>query len=374
MTRSDQNGVDKPSLNDGRVSRVEVALGSAGSDRSYPVVIGYGVLADLATFVAEAAPKAKRAAVLTQEPVQAALAAAGIPCEPGIEHRWFTMADGEHHKRLSTVEALCEQWAEWGMTRNDVVIAVGGGIVTDVGGFAASCYYRGISVIYVSTTLLGMIDAAVGGKTGVNLDAGKNLVGAFWQPSAVICDLDTLASMPPRERACGYGEMAKYHFLGVDGLPELSLHEQVTRCVELKARVVAADERESGLRATLNYGHTMAHAIEIVGDHALRHGEAVAIGLVFEAELAHVLGRISAERVEEHRRVVRSFDLSVDIPSGLDRTKLIEAMGRDKKALDGLTFVLDGPEGVTSVSGVSVEAIHAAFDAMDRAGRERATR
>ncbi len=349
-----------------QVSRVEVRLGSAGSsdDRSYPVVIGHGVLHDLAAIVAEVAPNARRAAVVTQEPVAAALAGLGLPCDPGIEHRTFVIGEGEHHKRLSTVETLCEAWAQWGMTRNDLVVAVGGGIVTDVGGFAASCYYRGVRVVYVSTTLLGMIDAAVGGKTGVNLAAGKNLVGAFWQPSAVLCDLDTLATMPPRERACGFGEMAKYHFLGVDGLPQLSLHDQVTRCVELKARVVGEDEREGGVRATLNYGHTLAHAMETVGDHALRHGEAVAIGLVYAAELALVLGRIDADRVAEHRQVVRSFDLSIDIPADLDRAALIAAMGRDKKALSGLTFVLDGPNGVETVAGVELSAVHAAFDAM----------
>ncbi len=352
----------------GHVSRVDVRFASAPSavdDRSYPVIIGHGVLHDLAAVVGDVAPQARRAALVTQQPVADALAGLGFTCDPGIEHRWFTIGDGEHHKRLSTVESLCEQWSAWGMTRNDLVVAVGGGIVTDVGGFAASCYYRGVKVVYVSTTLLGMIDAAVGGKTGVNLATGKNLVGAFWQPAAVVCDLDTLATMPSREQACGFGEMAKYHFLGVDHLPELSLHDQVTRCVELKARVVGEDEREGGIRATLNYGHTLAHAMETVGDHALRHGEAVAIGLVYAAELARVLGRISDARVDEHRRVVRSFDLSVDIPTGLDRTLLIGAMGRDKKALTGLTFVLDGPNGVETVSGVQLSAVHAAFDAMN---------
>ena len=346
------------------VARVEVSLAAPRADRSYPVLIGHGIMTELSAVVAEVAPRARRAALVTQEPIMVSLRSAGIGCDPGLEYRWFTIGDGEQHKRLSTVESLCEQWASWGMTRNDVVIAVGGGIVTDVGGFAASCYYRGVKVVYVSTTLLGMIDAAVGGKTGVNLAAGKNLVGAFWQPSAVVCDLDTLATMPPRERACGFGEMAKYHFLGVDGLPELSLLDQVARCVELKARIVSQDEREDGVRATLNYGHTLAHAMETVGDHALRHGEAVAIGLVYAAELAHVLGRIPVARVAEHRRVVQSFDLSTSIPAGLGRELLISAMRRDKKALDGLTFVLDGPDGVTTVPGVSAEAVHAAFDAM----------
>ncbi len=345
---------------------VPVSLPHDGSDRSYEVHIGHGVVHELSAVVAVVAPNAKRVAIISQQSITTAITTAVAAVDPGVEHRWFFIGDGEHHKRLATIETLLEQWADWGMTRNDLVVAVGGGIVTDVGGFAASAYYRGIKVVYVSTTLLGMIDAAVGGKTGVNLAAGKNLVGAFWQPSAVLCDLDFLATLPPRERACGFGEMAKYRFLGVDDLAALSLEEQVARCVELKARVVSADEREGGLRAILNYGHTLAHAIETVGDHSLRHGEAVAIGLVFAAELAHVLGRISADRVAEHRRIVKSFDLQVNIPTGMNRDDLVKVMGRDKKALTGLTFVLDGPNGVETVAGVNREALDRAFDAMDR--------
>jgi 5-deoxy-5-amino-3-dehydroquinate synthase len=349
------------------VITVPVSFASSELDRRYDVLIGHGVLSQLAAVIKAVAPRAKRAAVVSQAPIVAALDSLGLQIQPDIEHRWFHIGDGEQFKRLSTVESLCDQWADWGMTRNDLVIAVGGGIVTDVGGFAASCYYRGVSVIYVSTTLLGMIDAAVGGKTGVNLGAGKNLVGAFWQPSAVICELDSLTTMPPRERACGFGEMAKYHFLGVPDLGQLPLEEQVARCVALKAAVVGADEREGGVRATLNYGHTLAHAMETVGEHQLRHGEAVAIGLVFAAELARVLGRISVERVAEHRQVVQSFDLSTSIPVGMDRNQLIAVMGRDKKALSGLTFMLDGPNGIETVAGVSRESLDQAFDAMSRA-------
>jgi 5-deoxy-5-amino-3-dehydroquinate synthase len=349
------------------VISVPVCLPSGTADRNYEVHIGHGVTTELGSIVAAVAPSARRIAIVSQAGIVAAINTLGIAIDPGVEHRWFEIEDGEHHKRLSTIENLLEQWADWGMTRNDVVIAVGGGIVTDVGGFAASCYYRGVKVIYVSTTLLGMIDAAVGGKTGVNLAAGKNLVGAFWQPSAVLCDLDFLRTLPPRERACGFGEMAKYRFLGVDDLASLPLEEQVARCVELKAKVVGADEREGGMRAILNYGHTLAHAMETVGDHSLRHGEAVAIGLVFAAELAYAMGRIGAERVAEHRRIVQSFDLQVDIPTGMDRNELVTVMGRDKKALSGLTFVLDGPNGVETVAGVARESIDAAFDAMERA-------
>jgi 5-deoxy-5-amino-3-dehydroquinate synthase len=344
------------------VISVDVPLGDG---RNYQVHIGYGIRHELAQIVTECAPKAKRVALVTQQPIIDALTdASGLFVASGREEQTFLIGDGEHHKRLGTVEDLCQRWAEWGMTRNDVVVAVGGGIVTDVAGFAAACFHRGIRVIYVSTTLLGMIDAAVGGKTGVNLDAGKNLVGAFWQPSAVVCDVDTLASMPPRELACGLGEMAKYHFLGAPHLDQLPLEERIATCVRLKAAVVAADERETGLRATLNYGHTLAHALETAGGHDLRHGEAVAIGLVFAAELAFVLGRIDRDRVDEHRRIVHGYDLRTELPPNHDREQLVKLMGRDKKALEGLTFVLDGPAGVEQVVGVQRDQIDAAFDAM----------
>ena len=336
------------------VISVRVALPDG---RAYEVMVGDGVRHQLAQVVATVVPLAKRAAVVTQ-------AGIGDALDPGIEHRTFLLGDGEEHKRLSSVETLCSSWSQWGVTRNDVVIAVGGGIVTDVAGFAASCYLRGVAVIYVSTTLLGMIDAAVGGKTGVNLAEGKNLVGAFWQPSAVLCDTEFLATLSERERRCGLGEMAKYHFLGGADLDALPLEQRVARCVELKAAVVAADERESGIRATLNYGHTLAHALEIHTHHDMRHGEAVAVGLIFAAELAHRLGRIDAGRVAEHRRIVGGYDLAMTLPPGADDDTLVALMGRDKKALDGITFVLDGPRGVEQVTGVARSDIDAALAAL----------
>ncbi len=160
------------------------------------------------------------------------------------------------------------------------------------------------------------------------------------------------------------GELAKYHFLGGGDLAALDLEERVAACVAIKAEVVAADEREGGRRATLNYGHTLAHAVEIAGHHDLRHGEAVAVGLVYAAELAHRLGRIDAERVAEHRRVVAAYDLPATLPTGLADDELIELMGRDKKAIDGITFVLDGPDGVESVTGVDRADIVAAIGAV----------
>ncbi len=326
-----------------------------GDGRRCPVVVGDGILEELPAVVP---PRARRAAIVTQ-------AAVPVEVDPGIDHRVFTIGAGEDHKTLATIGALCEDFASWGLTRTDCVVGVGGGLVTDVAGFAAAVYHRGVPVVHVATTLLAQIDAAIGGKTGVNLPQGKNLVGAFWQPSAVLCDTATLASLPDREWRCGLGELAKYHWLGGDRLDELTLQERVARCVAIKAQVVADDERESGRRALLNYGHTLGHAIEVAGRHDLRHGEAVGIGLVFAAELAAALGRIDAAAVDEHRRVVDGYGLGTALPAGLDHDELLDLIGRDKKVLDGgLTFVLDGPDGLEVVEGIDPELVRRTLEAV----------
>jgi 5-deoxy-5-amino-3-dehydroquinate synthase len=337
------------------MTRVRVPI----AGRPYDVVVGRGAVAELSALVPA---RARRVAIVTQ-------AAIPFAVDPGREHRTFVIGEGESAKRLATVEELCRGFATWGMSRADCVVAVGGGIVTDVAGFAAATYHRGIDVVHVPTTLLGMVDAAIGGKTGVNLPEGKNLVGAFWQPAAVVCDLDALDTLPERERRCGLGEMAKYHFLTGDDLLAMDLAARIARCVEIKAAVVGDDERESIAsdnrrgRAILNYGHTLAHALEVEGDHDLRHGEAVAIGLVFAAALARVLGRIDDGRVAEHLRVVgEEYGLDTQAPTGADRARLVDLMARDKKAVDGLTFVLDGPGGVEVVADVALGAVDAAFE------------
>jgi 5-deoxy-5-amino-3-dehydroquinate synthase len=216
--------------------------------------------------------------------------------------------------------------------------------------------------VHVATTLLGMVDAAIGGKTGVNLPEGKNLIGAFWQPAGVVCDLEALDTLPPRELRCGYGELAKYRFLpGGEDIDALELDEQVAQCIRIKAAVVAADEREGGRRAILNYGHTLAHAIETAGEYDLRHGEAVAVGLLYAAALARRLGRISDERVALHHDIVSRYELPDRLPDGLEDDELLALMARDKKAFDGLTFALDGDDGVEIVTGVDAEVARAAL-------------
>ena len=329
--------------------RVPVAL----EDQPYEVLVGAGARHRLLEVLPVGA---ERAAIVTQEAI-------GVPVDPGVEHETFLLDDGEEAKCLESVEDLCRRFSRWGLTRRDVVVAVGGGVVTDTAGFAAAVYHRGVPVVHVPTTLLGQVDAAIGGKTGVNLPEGKNLVGAFWQPAAVLCDTEVLATLPPREYASGLGEMAKYHFLTGDDLGALPLDARVARCVAIKAEIVAADEREGGRRALLNYGHTLAHALETAGQYDLRHGEAVALGLIFAARLAQRLERVDAQRVDEHEAVVAGYGLPVRLDAGHDPDELVELMKRDKKAFDGLTFALDGPDGVDIVERVPPDVVRSVLGA-----------
>lgn len=331
-------------------------------DRSYPVVVGRGARHALRTLIPHGV---RRIAVVTQANVPSTL----IPTFEGVEVHHFTIGDGEAHKSLETIQELMRGFARAGLTRSDCVVGVGGGLVTDVAGFAAASYHRGIAVAHVATTLLAMVDAAIGGKTGVNIPEGKNLVGAFWQPCAVVCDTDALDTLPESEDRCGRGEMAKYHFIVREDLSLLSLEDRIAECIRIKAEVVAGDERESGRRALLNYGHTLAHAIEVNSDWSIAHGEAVAIGLVYAAHLANVMGRIDERRVAEHYAVVQgTYGLSATLSGGFDDDALIAAMKRDKKALTSLTFVLDSSEGLEVVEGVSEANIREALTAHRRYG------
>ncbi|MGH8990528.1 MAG: 3-dehydroquinate synthase, partial [Acidimicrobiia bacterium] len=239
------------------------------------------------------------------------------------------------------------------------------------GGFAAAAYHRGIACLQVPTTLLAQVDAAIGGKTGVNLPEGKNLVGAFHQPVGVIADVATLATLPEREYRAGLGEVAKYALMsGIGPDPGMgdagltarlaspagaaallardpdTLVEVVAACAAIKAGVVSADEHErTGLRATLNYGHTLAHALETAGHYDLLHGEAVSVGLVFASELAGALDRLDAGAVSRTREMLAALGLPTTAPDGVTAPELLALMRRDKKAAGGLTFVLPAPGG-----------------------------
>jgi 5-deoxy-5-amino-3-dehydroquinate synthase len=348
--------------------RVRVELGPRG----YDVVIesSYDGLRDQVR-------DRRRVAVVTQRDVD--LQVGGYVdaalSDARVEFERFLMAEGEDAKTLATIEELHRGFAQWGLLRGDLVVAVGGGVVGDTAGFAAAVYYRGVDVVHVPTTLLAMVDSAIGGKTGVNLPEGKNLVGAFHQPRAVFVNPLVLTTLPDREYRCGLGEIAKYALMGDDFV---SAHvealvardpgvlvEVIARCVEIKAKVVAADEYErSGLRAVLNYGHTVAHALETATGHSLLHGEAVAIGLVFAARLAAVLERVPPEVVTRTESLVHALGLPTCAPTGLLASDLIAIMARDKKSEGGLTFVLDGPNGIERVDDPDPGAVRKALAAI----------
>jgi 3-dehydroquinate synthase len=347
-----------------RTIRVELGL------RSYEIVVGTGLLGGA---VAAALQGRARVAVVSQaaiadryaEPLLAALRQTGSVADV------FLMDEGEEAKSLTTVESLCRRFAAWGLLRGDAVVALGGGVVGDTAGFTAAAYYRGVACLQAPTTLLAQVDAAIGGKTGVNLPEGKNLVGAFHQPVGVVCDVATLASLPEREYRAGLGEVAKYALMpggtpapgmgdetlsatladdgaaaALLGRDPATLVNVVARSAAIKAAVVSADEQErTGLRATLNYGHTLAHALETAGGYGLLHGEAVAVGLVFATELAAGLDRLPPGAPDETRRMLARFGLPTAAPDGLAAADLVTVMRRDKKAAGGLTFVLPAPGG-----------------------------
>lgn len=277
--------------------------------------------------------------------------------------------DGESAKTMEVVGDLLGQISSFGLGRGDLILAVGGGVVSDLAGFVASVYLRGIKYLTVSTTLLGQIDAAIGGKTGVNLPTGKNLVGTFWHPTAVFCDTSFLGTLSEREFKSGLGEMIKYEFLGAQGLSLDALDDSIARCVSIKADFVKQDERESGRRALLNYGHTFGHALEALGISGfidrITHGEAVAKGIRFAAHLAHQMGRIDDIQLEEHYRALQRFSLDISIPKSVGISDVMPFMARDKKNKGSITFVLAQKESEPSVvSGVSESDLEAALRAL----------
>jgi 3-dehydroquinate synthase len=341
--------------------------------RSYDIVVGPGAVGELRSVLAGR----RRAAIVTQAAIPVALtdAARAALDEAGVRNETFVMGEGEDNKTLATVDDLCRRFARGGLLRGDAVVALGGGVVGDTAGFAAAVYHRGVDVVQVPTTLLAMVDSAIGGKTGVNLPEGKNLVGAFHQPLAVLADPGALATLPDREYRCGLGEIAKYALMGDDFVSErtaellardpATLADVIARGAEIKAQYVAADELErTGTRAVLNYGHTLAHALETGSGHALLHGEAVAIGLVFAAQLAGTLERIDPQEVAHHEGLVRALGLPTQAPSSLRADDLVPIMARDKKSGGGLTFMLAGPSGIERVDDPDPAAVRKALAAI----------
>ncbi|HEX4251800.1 MAG TPA: 3-dehydroquinate synthase [Pseudonocardia sp.] len=352
-------------------SRIRVS-----ADRPYDVIIGRGIpegelRAALGgatrTVILHQAPLAQRA-----EELRAQLADAGIDA-----HR-AEVPDAEDAKTLGVLGFCWDVCGQVGLTRGDAVIGLGGGAVTDLAGFVAATWMRGVRLVQVPTTLLGMVDAAVGGKTGINTAAGKNLVGAFYEPAAVLVDLDTLHTLPAAELRPGMAEIVKGGFIAdpvildlIEADPAAAvdpagdvLPELVRRKIQVKADVVSADLRESDLREVLNYGHTLAHAIERREDYRWRHGDAVSVGLVFAAELARAAGRLDDETADRHRALLEAIGLPVSYPADA-LPELLETMKLDKKVKAGkLRFVvLDGLARPGRLDGPSPELLTAAYTA-----------
>jgi len=338
--------------------KIPVALAAT----PYEVTLGAGVRHEIGQYLAQRVPRARVATIITSPQIRRQ---PWFDFAFDLETHVLEVPDGEAAKSLTVVEELCERLARLRVSRHDVVVGVGGGAMTDLAGFVAAIYLRGVALAQVPTSVVGQVDAALGGKTAVNLAAGKNLVGAFHQPLGVWCDSDTLVTLSARERTAGMGEVAKCWLLEGRGAAELARtsHDQlIEMAVSLKARIVAADEFErTGERALLNYGHTLGHAIELAalarGSDELRHGEAVAIGLAFAARLARRLGRVGDDVVHETEEVLRFFGLPSRLTTQIDVEELLAAMGRDKKAHHDLTFVLAGPHGCETVAGIDPQLV-----------------
>lgn len=328
---------------------------TVAGDSGYDITIGRGILDS----VGDALPAAARKVLIVHPPTLAERAAALREHVMGGGAREVLLAeipDAEQGKRVE-VAAFCWQvMGQADFTRSDAVIGFGGGAVTDLAGFVAATWLRGVAVVQVPTTVLGMVDAAVGGKTGINTAEGKNLVGAFWPPSAVICDLDLLDALSHNERVAGFAEVVKAGFIWypeildlIEADPEAAVDPEspaFRRCIELaiemKARVVGEDLREAGLREVLNYGHTLGHAIEHAERYRWRHGAAISIGMVFAAELSRLAGRLSDASAQRHRDILSLLGLPVSYRAGA-WPQLLATMQRDKKSRGGLLrfIVLD---------------------------------
>ncbi len=341
----------------------------------YDVVVGHALLDALPGLVGDAP---RKVLVVHQRALADRAAAAELLLlRAGHEVVLAVVPDGEAAKTLDVAASLWSLLGRRGFTRSDVVVGLGGGAATDLAGFVAAAWLRGVRVVQVPTTLLGMVDAAVGGKTGVNTPEGKNLVGAFHPPAGVLCDLDALMSLPRPELVSGLAEVIKTGLVADTRILDLvtadpaaaldptspQLRELVERSVRVKAHVVSQDLRESGLREILNYGHTLGHAVEKLEGYRGRHGEAVSVGLVYAAELAHAAGRLDASAVALHRTVLGSVGLPTSY-GGSRWPELLAAMRVDKKARGAVLrfVVLDGIGRPGRLEGPDDSLLQQAFE------------
>jgi 3-dehydroquinate synthase len=346
---------------DSSIWSVTVQLG----ERSYPVYVAPGLVSRVGNLIKEGLPSVSRCAVITSENIwglhggalASSLEAVGL--EADVVH----VPDGEKAKSWDVAGDLIGELLEVGLDRRSAVIALGGGAIGDLAGFTAAIYMRGIHLIQVPTTLLAQVDSSYGGKTAVNHTKGKNLIGAFYQPNLVISDTGILRTLPQREILSGLGEVVKH---GVIGDPELfrltevegnrlleadtdALSEAVIRSVAIKGKLIEEDEREKGARAILNYGHTAGHALEILSEGGLRHGEAIALGMEVAADIAMEMGLFEASDAERQRAVLDSLGFNLK-PLKMDMAEIMAVMHRDKKAVgDTINFVLPTGVGRTPV-------------------------
>ena len=348
---------------------------SVNSIRPYTVYIDYGL--EFVAREALAATPSAQTYLLIHQPVlgDRAEALAQILRDGGKNVHLAELADAENGKTIAEATHLWDACAAAGLTRHDAVIGLGGGAATDVAGFIAATWMRGIAVIQCPTTLLGMVDAAVGGKTGINTAAGKNLVGAFHEPATVLVDLDVLDTLPPAEIVAGSAEIIKAGFIRDKSILDIYLADPeaalapggalptlIGKAIQVKADVVGKDLKESHLREILNYGHTYGHAVEHQENYTWPHGHAVAVGMVFEAELARAAGLLDDSVVEVHRQILQSVGLPISY-NGADLPTLIEAMSRDKKNKAGITrfVVLNSIGEPTRLEGPEAEWLKTAY-------------
>jgi 3-dehydroquinate synthase len=339
-----------------------------GGSAPYDVLVGRGLLGELDPMLGGAAKVAvlhPQALTPTAAAVRDGLSAAGR------DVHLIDVPDGEDAKTLQVAGSCWDALGRLGFTRSDAVVGLGGGATTDLAGWVAAAWLRGVRVVHVATTLAGMVDAAVGGKTAINTASGKNLVGAFHPPAGVICDLDLLRTLPPQDYRAGLAEVVKCGFIADPAILELieadpaaagrsgnpAERELVERSVRLKARVVGADLTDLGVREILNYGHTLGHAIERAEHYTWRHGEAVSVGMVYAAALARLTGRLDDATVERHRGVLEALGLPTryrpDAFAGLLETMRVDKKARGNRIrfilLDGLAkpVAVDGPDAAT---------------------------
>jgi 3-dehydroquinate synthase len=346
------------------VSAARERIDARVGDSRYPVYLGPGLLAEVGALWPEELVGDSAFVVFDANVAEYARAVGASLAGAGVRVATAEVPPGEQSKSLSVVEELCRRAARSGVRRRDAVVAVGGGVLGDLAGFVAAAYQRGVPLVHVPTTLLAMVDSSIGGKTGVDLPEGKNYVGAIWQPRLVVMDTDTLQTLPPRELSCGFAEVIKYGLLDGQELfglverwpalpgPHRELVDLIRRCVEHKLRVVAEDERDLGLRATLNLGHTIGHGIEAAGGYGLyQHGEAISLGMLAALRISSEMTGLPESWRRRTRDVIARHDLPVALDAAVTTEQILTAARRDKKS-DGraLNMVVLEDVGAPSIN------------------------